>query len=180
MSNPVPGNMPTPAVISTTTISRIDLSASNAIKVVTTSLNRGSNNWSEWSVNFKDYLLSKHAWPYILGTVARPLEAVDPLGVVLWDANNEAIVAIMHSHCSLEEKLFLEGYSNASHAWTTLCERHEQIGPITQVTLICQLLQLCYRKSECFSMRSVNITESVWRIYSMLWTCLLPTPLPLL
>jgi len=101
------------------------------------------------------------------GTIVHPLEAVDPLGVALWDANNEAIVTIMRSCCSLEEKLFLKGYSNTSHAWTTLREHHEQIGPITQVTLIRQLLQLHYRKSEHFSTTSVNITESVQCIYAM-------------
>ena len=146
---------------------RIDLSASDAIKVVTSVLDRGSHNWSEWSINFKDYLLSKHAWAYVLGLVTCPIEAVDPASVDLWDANNEAIIAIMHGRCSLEEKLFLEGQTNAFHTWKILRDRHEQISPVAQITLIQKLLQLRYRKTERFAKVSLEITEAVRRIYAM-------------
>ena len=137
-------------VASPVPITKVDLSASDAVKVVTSVLDCGSHNWSEWSVNFKDYLLSKHAWAYILGSLIRPVEAVDPHGADLWDANNEAIIVIMHGCCSLEEKIFLEGQTNAYHAWKILCDWHEQIGPIAQITLIQKLLQPCYHKTERF------------------------------
>ena len=165
-TNPTPAPPVSVATIPTTPpISCIDLSASNAIKVVTSTLDRGSNNWSEWSVNFKDYLLSKHAWAYIPSAVTRPVEADDPVGVALWDANNEAIVAIMRGRCSLEEKLFLEGQTNAFRAWKILHKR--QIGPIAQINHIQKLLQLRYRKSERFAKTSLEVSETVRHIYAM-------------
>ena len=145
----------------------IDLSTSDTIKVITSVLDHSSHNWSEWSMNFKDYLLSKHAWVYILGLATHPIEAVNPASADLWDANNEAIVAIMCDHCSLEEKLFLEGQTNAFCAWKILHDCHEQIGPVAQITLIQKLLQLCYCTIEQFVKVSLEITEVVCCIYAM-------------
>ena len=154
-------------VASPVPITKVNLSASDAIKVVTSVLDHGSHNWSEWSINFKDYLLSKHTWAYILGSLVHPAEAVGPHGADLWDANNEAIVTIMRGCCSLEEKIFLEGQTNAYRAWKILRDRHEQIGLITQITLIQKLLQLRYRKTERFAKVSLEITEAVCCIYAI-------------
>jgi hypothetical protein len=102
------------------------------VKVITSTLEHGTNNWSQWHVNFlKDYLLSKHAWAYILSTIIHPVEADDPASATMWDTNNKAIIAIMRGYCTLEEKLFLKGQTNTFHAWRVLHEQHEQIGSIT-------------------------------------------------
>jgi hypothetical protein len=39
--------------------------------------------------------LSKHTWPYVLGTVSRPSEASEPFSAAMWDANNEVIITVM-------------------------------------------------------------------------------------
>ena len=141
-------------VASPVPITKVNLSASDTVKVVTSVLNHKSHNWSEWSINFKDYLLSKHTWTYVLGSLVCPAEAVDPHGADLWDANNKAIAVIMRGRCSLEEKI--------------LCDRHEQIGPIAQIMLIQKLPQLHYRKTERFVKVSLEITEAVCHIlYTM-------------
>ena len=158
-------------------ITKVDLSASDAVKVVTSVLDCRSHNWSKWSVNFKDYLLSKHAWAYILGSLIRPAEAMDPHGADLWDANTEVIIAIMYGHCSLEEKIFLEGQTDAYRAWKILCDRHEQIGPIAQITLIQKLLQLRYRKTERCKGQFRNHRSCSPHIH-MLWKCPPPRPSP--
>ena len=73
----------------------------------------------------------------------------------------------MRGRCSLEEKLFLEGQTNAFRAWKILHEWHEQIGPIAQINHIQKLLQLHYHKSERFVKTSLEISETVRHIYAM-------------
>lgn len=129
-------------------IAQINLSTTDAIKVVTSALDCGSNNWPKWSVNFKDYLLSKHAWPYVLGTINQPMETADSLSAAIWDVNNKAIVVTMHGHCTLKEKLFLIGQTNTFQVWNMLHEHHKQISLVAQINVIQKLLQACYKRNE--------------------------------
>lgn len=144
----------------------ITITQSDCSKVKTT-LEQSSNNWHIWCHDILRLINLSKANGYIKGTVPRPDERIHPDDATMWDDNNLCIVAAIASCADAKEQEFLRDYTDAHLAWEALRERHEMIGPISQILLIQCLHAVRYRKNERFSKTSHQIHELARRIYSM-------------
>ncbi|KAF8835000.1 hypothetical protein BDN67DRAFT_984921 [Paxillus ammoniavirescens] len=99
-------------------------------------LDRGKNNWSDWSFAMKLVLNQHLVSGYLLGTIKAPDAVLEPSMFNNWMLNNIAIVSALCSHVSHEDQWLLKDVTNAKEAWDTLHEHHKKVGPIAQILLI--------------------------------------------
>ncbi|KIK75242.1 hypothetical protein PAXRUDRAFT_19167 [Paxillus rubicundulus Ve08.2h10] len=126
-------------------------------------LDRGKNNWPDWSFAIKLALNQHLVGGYLTGNVAAPDPLTEPGAHNNWSLNNSAIVSALCSHVSHKDQCLLEDVTNATMAWNTLHERHEKIGPIAQILLIQELSELV-----CHIYRIRIPTEEVFLSIAML------------
>ncbi|KAF8833916.1 hypothetical protein BDN67DRAFT_1017049 [Paxillus ammoniavirescens] len=98
-------------------------------------LDRGKNNWPDWSFTMKLVLNQHLVGGYLAGNVVAPDPLTEPGAYNNWTLNNIAIVSALCSHISHEDQHLLEDITNAMEAWNTLCEQHEKVGPVELVLI---------------------------------------------
>ncbi|KZT20517.1 hypothetical protein NEOLEDRAFT_1075459, partial [Neolentinus lepideus HHB14362 ss-1] len=151
----------TPSVTAVTIPPSI-ISASNA---VTLDLHKG--NWMEWSDQNDRTLCICDLSGYLDGCISCPDAVVDPVGHQNWVMNNEVILGLLGLCAVQEERRIIDAAPDATTAWTNLHARHEQQGPLTQLTLIEEAFATWYTPDECLATTSHNLTELVKRIWAI-------------
>src|ERR1700690_3284519 len=130
-------------------------------------LEKSKNNWPRWKQTVLQCLQFVGLSDYLHGTVPQPDAVLEPRAHRNWGINNGAVIAFLGLKASEEEQEFIDGKTIASEIWTALRVRHEQEGPIAQILLIQQALDLCYSKSERLSSTSIKLADLVARIYAI-------------
>ena len=110
-------------------------------------LDMAKHNWLTWSEAMLNLFLLNSCGGYILGTVLRPSDDTSE-ATTNWDINNLCVIAAIKTKCTREESHFLQGSTNAHDAWTVLRNRHEKLGPVAQVLLIQEALEVQFHHSE--------------------------------
>ncbi|KIK75749.1 hypothetical protein PAXRUDRAFT_18731 [Paxillus rubicundulus Ve08.2h10] len=107
-------------------------------------LDRGKNNWSDWSFTIKLVLNQHLVGGYLTGTVLAPNPLTEPGAYNNWMLNNIAVVSALCSRVSHEDQHLLEDVTDAKQAWGILCERHEKRFSLTSSELS-DLVRRIYR-----------------------------------
>ena len=104
-------------------------------------LDMAKHNWLTWSEAMLNLFLLNSCGGYILGTVLRPSDDTSE-ATTNWGINNLCVIAAIKTRCTREESHFLQGSTNAHDAWTVLRNGHEKLGPVAQVLLIQEALEV--------------------------------------
>ncbi|KIJ06694.1 hypothetical protein PAXINDRAFT_91623, partial [Paxillus involutus ATCC 200175] len=128
-------------------------------------LDRGKNNWSDWSFAIKLVLNQHLVGGYLTGAVLAPNPLTEPGAYNNWTLNNIAVVSALCSRVSHEDQRLLEDVTDAKQAWGILRERHEKVGPIAQILLIQEVFAKRYTRGQRFSLTSSELSDLVRRIY---------------
>ncbi|KAK0468819.1 hypothetical protein IW261DRAFT_1573431 [Armillaria novae-zelandiae] len=132
-------------------------------------LNKEINNWQEWSDNVLNHLaMSGGIDGHLLNCLPCPDKSLEPRAYMNWQTNDRAICAFMNLKAVKAEKDFMSGHSSSSKAvWTALKMCHEQEGPIIQVNLIQEALNIRYSRSEWLAITTSRLVELNTRIWKM-------------
>ncbi|KZT18348.1 hypothetical protein NEOLEDRAFT_1080432, partial [Neolentinus lepideus HHB14362 ss-1] len=138
------------------------IAAAHAIKLDLT-----ENNYRAWAHENTHTLRLCGLGGYIDGRIVCPDRSSDPVGHNNWISNNESIIALFSLRAVQEERRFIDPATTAREAWDALRARHEQQGPLTQITLIEQAFAARYSTEERFATTSHRLTELVGRIWAI-------------
>ncbi|KZT20698.1 hypothetical protein NEOLEDRAFT_1075039 [Neolentinus lepideus HHB14362 ss-1] len=155
----------TPSVTAVT-IPPLIISASNAV-----TLDLHKSNWVEWSDQNDHTLHICSLGGYLDGRISCPDAVADPVGHQNWVTNNEVILGLLGLRAVQEERRIIDAAPDTATAWTNLRARHEQQGPLTQLTLIEEAFATWYTPDERLATTSHNLMELVKRI----WVIGIPT-----
>ncbi|THU77772.1 hypothetical protein K435DRAFT_877416 [Dendrothele bispora CBS 962.96] len=104
---------------------------------------------------------------YLKGRILCPSAETEPRAYSNWNANNRSILGFMGLVIDEAEQEIIDGASTAAAAWKLLVQRHAQEGPIKQVQLIQEALNVGYSTSEKYSTTSSKLTTLNKRIWDM-------------
>ena len=124
----------------------------NTIPIVTSlftseRLNKNKSNWQEWSQDLLECLsMSQGLDGHLDGTLVCPDDSTEPRAHHNWKINDKAVQAFMSNKSVRAEHEFINGanINTAKKAWDALKKRHEVQGPIQQVLLIQEALDVQY------------------------------------
>src|SRR5882762_5206979 len=135
---------PTPLPVSALTISNGMFSTlSNDAKFSNLCLSK--DNWPKWSQKIIKVMEMSELNEYLYGKVPQPDITADPASFKNWKGNNKKLIGFLKAYVEDGEKSYLQ--TDMEHtAWTSLINRHEKQGPITQVRLIQEALSISYPK----------------------------------
>jgi hypothetical protein len=141
----------TTVALQTTPIPIVALTISNRMFSTLTNNNKFSSlcllkdNWPKWSQKIFEVMEMSELDDYLAGTVPIPDTTTNAVSLRNWKGNNKKLIGFLKAHVEDGEKSFL-AMDNAHTVWTSLRDRHEKQGPITQVHLIQELLSIYYPK----------------------------------
>ena len=131
-------------------------------------LDKNKSNWQVWSRDILDYLsMSKGLDGHLDGTSTCPNVSYEPCAYHNWKINNKAIHSFMSKNSVRAEHDFINGINitTAKQAWDALKGWHEVEGPIQQVLLIQEALEIRYTHSgedlSVTSSRFANLNERI-------------------
>ncbi|THU81941.1 hypothetical protein K435DRAFT_872818 [Dendrothele bispora CBS 962.96] len=104
---------------------------------------------------------------YLDGCILCPNADTEPRAYSNWNANNGSILGFMGLVIDDAEQEIIEGANTAQAAWTLLTQRHAQEGPVKQVQLIQEALNVRYSSSEKYSTTSSKLTTLNKHIWDM-------------
>ncbi|RDB22793.1 hypothetical protein Hypma_010277 [Hypsizygus marmoreus] len=126
------------------------------------------NNWSSWSKHVEGILqMSGGLDRYLHGKTAEPDSALEPRANENWQINDAAVCAFLRSKCAPAELSIIEDSKSSLATWTTLLSRHKLQGPISQVSLIQEALNVRYSTSTPFAETTAHIRSLNKRIWDM-------------
>src|SRR5271169_3788012 len=134
-------------------------------------LNKNKSNWQEWSHDLQECLsMSQGLDGHLDGTSTCPDVSFEPRAYRNWKINDRAIRAFMSNKSTRAEHDFINGGDilTARNAWDALKKRHEVQGPIQQVLLIQEALDVRYSHSgeqlSVTSSRFADLNECIWNM----------------
>ncbi|THU94136.1 hypothetical protein K435DRAFT_839995 [Dendrothele bispora CBS 962.96] len=132
------------------------------------SLSKDQNHFSSWKRQFIQTLrMNQGADGYLTGRILCPSADTEPRAYSNWNANNGSILGFMGLVIDEAEQEVIDGASTAEAAWKLLVKRHAQEGPVKQVQLIQEALNVRYSPSEKYSTTSSKLTTLNKRIWDM-------------
>ncbi|THU78597.1 hypothetical protein K435DRAFT_811417 [Dendrothele bispora CBS 962.96] len=132
------------------------------------SLSKDQNHFSSWKRQFIQTLrMNQGADGYLDGRILCPSAETEPRAYSNWNANNGSILGFMGLVVDDAEQEIIEGAKTAEAAWNLLVQRHAQEGPVKQVQLIQEALNIRYSSSEKYSTTSSKLTTLNKRIWDM-------------
>ncbi|THV06970.1 hypothetical protein K435DRAFT_789061 [Dendrothele bispora CBS 962.96] len=131
-------------------------------------LSKDQNHFSSWKRQFIQTLrMNQGADGYLDGRILCPSADKEPRAYSNWNANNGSILGFMGLVIDDAEQEIIEGANTAQTAWNLLTQRHAQEGPVKQVQLIQEALNVRYSSSEKYSSTSSKLTTLNKRIWDM-------------
>ena len=134
-------------------------------------LDKNASNWQEWSRDLLECLsMSQGLDSHLDGTSICPDVLSEPRAHRNWKINDKAIRAFMSNRSVRAKHDFINGgdITSAKQAWDALKKRHEIQGPIQQVLLIQEALEVRYTRSgEQLSVTSSKLADLNERIWNM-------------
>jgi len=103
------------------------------------------DNWPKWSQKIIEVMEMSELDEYLYGKVPQADITADLASFKNWKGNNKKLIGFLKAYVEDGEKPYLQ--TDVAHtAWTSLINRHEKQGPITQVRLIQEALSISYPK----------------------------------
>jgi gag-polypeptide of LTR copia-type len=130
-------------------------------------LDKSKNNWTKWKRVVIQCLGMVGLDDYLTGSVICPDSEKEPRAAVNWRTNDKVVRSFIGLKSSEEEQEYIEPHSTAAEVWTSLKSRHKQEGPITQILLIQEALNVRYVKSERLSTTSTKLSDLNTRIFAI-------------
>ena len=131
-------------------------------------LDLACNNWVTWHQNVILVLqLSGGLDLYLEGLIPEPDPAIEPRAHINWLINNRAVCALMKTHCSPTELTVIAKCHTALATWTTLKNRHEQQGTVSQIQLMQEAFLIRYSTTKTFADTSEDLRVLNERIWAM-------------
>ena len=134
-------------------------------------LDKNKSNWQEWSRDILDCLsMSKGLDGHLDGTSTCPDVSYELRAYRNWKINDKAVHSFMSKNSVRAEHDFINGADlpTTKHAWDALKARHEVQGPIQQVLLIQEALDIHYSRSgeqlSITSSRFADLNECIWNM----------------
>ncbi|THU84427.1 hypothetical protein K435DRAFT_806709 [Dendrothele bispora CBS 962.96] len=132
------------------------------------SLSKDQNHFSSWKRQFIQTLrMNQGADGYLDGRILPPNRDSEPRAYSNWNANNGSILGFMGLVIDDAEQEVIDGAATAQVAWDLLVQRHAQEGPVKQVQLIQEALNVRYSSSEKYSTTSSKLTTLNKHIWDM-------------
>lgn len=135
-------------------------------------LDRSAGNWPSWSRHVKLILrMSTGLDRHLTGNAPEPDADIEPRAHDNWTINDGAVCAFIASRCAPSEQSFIDNCTSALSMWTTLQTRHQLQGPLNQITLIQQAMNIKYSINTPFA----DTTAAIRSINSRIWDMGAPT-----
>ena len=150
-----PPSVPLAPAIQASLISQIEL------------LDKSKNNWTRWKRVVVQCLGMVGLDDYLTASVPCPDAVAEPRGFANWHSNDKVVRSFLGLKLSEEEQEFIEGKATTAEVWTALKSRHEQEGPITQILLIQEALNIHYSKTERLSAVSTKLADLNTHIFAI-------------
>lgn len=136
-------------------------------------LDKTLNNWPSWSQHMILVLrLSKGLHAYINPKSTCPLESVEPRAHRNYLSNDDTVRAFILMKCADAEHPTIISCDTAVDMWAALQLRHEQQGPISQITLLQEAFAVRYSPNVPFS----ETTLIFQKLNKRIWDMGTPTP----
>lgn len=81
------------------------------------------NNYRDWSVRVKTYLIAQELWDIIEGTTEPPRQADDEAVFKTWNKKNFMALHVIQNSCGPDAFYEIKKISSAKVAWDTLAEQ---------------------------------------------------------
>ena len=130
-------------------------------------LDKSKNNWAKWKRIVIQCLGMVGLDDYLTGGIVCPDAATEPRAAANWRANDKVVCAFLGLKACEEGQEFIEGKTSTKDMWDSLKARHEQEGPITQILLIQEALNVRYSRSERLSTVSTKLADLNTRIFAI-------------
>ncbi|EGN92326.1 hypothetical protein SERLA73DRAFT_157062 [Serpula lacrymans var. lacrymans S7.3] len=105
-------------------------------------------------------------WLHIDGSITKPNITIDPSSAANWEVNNKAIIGFLQNR-SADNKKDLEKCVTAKDAWAILVQHHKQTGPVLQILLIQQFLDIKYNHVKTYSDTSRCLSDFARWIFAI-------------
>ncbi|EGO27079.1 hypothetical protein SERLADRAFT_434853 [Serpula lacrymans var. lacrymans S7.9] len=103
---------------------------------------------------------------HIDGSITKPNITIDPSSAANWEVNNKAIIGFLQNR-SADNKKDLEKCVTAKDAWAILVQHHKQTGPVLQILLIQQFLDIKYNHVKTYSDTSRCLSDFARWIFAI-------------
>ena len=130
-------------------------------------LDKSKNNWTKWKRVVVQCLGMVGLDDYLTGSTVCPDATKEPRAAQNWRTNDKVVRSFIGLKSAEEEQEYIENQVSAAAMWTVLKDRHKKEGPITQILLIQEALNVRYSKSERLSATSTKLSDLNSRIFAM-------------
>lgn len=129
-------------------------------------LDKLKGNYHEWLNEIELALLFNGHHEYVLDAVPEPIPSVTPHAHDNWKANMCLANTFLTSSVDPQECKLLDLKVNTITSWKNIKERHQKEGPIQQVTLLQQVLNIhCIKESSL-----PEVTNKICDLVEHAWT----------
>lgn len=130
-------------------------------------LDRTKDNWTAWLQIFNNVLgMSGGLYRYPEGLTVKPDRRIEPRAANNWEDNDRAVLSFIRLHIATSEREYVAKCATSKEAFDTLRDRHEKQGPLKQVLIMHEALNVSYSRSEDFSITTTRLQDLNQRIWS--------------
>ncbi|KAF8881440.1 hypothetical protein BD779DRAFT_1473363 [Infundibulicybe gibba] len=132
-------------------------------------LSKNADNWHSWSTCMRNLLTLSNGGlhRYLNNTALIPDPVTEPRASYNYALNDESVRAFIHTKCDFSEHSYIEECATAHEMWSVLKTRHEQQGPISQITLLQEAFTIRYSHAVPFAETAARISVINRRIWAM-------------
>lgn len=130
-------------------------------------LDKLATNYKDWEDEISIVLSLNGLYGYVTGTTPAPEASQEPRAYNNWKHNDDLANALITSSITKSEKDFFDRSKPSKKNWETLKERHQNEGPVKQVTLLQQALNTQCSKEEPLPLTARKICDLIQRAFEI-------------
>ncbi|KAK2467749.1 hypothetical protein APHAL10511_000044 [Amanita phalloides] len=128
-------------------------------------LDQLKSNWTTWNPDILIALTLNGLDEYIEGTLTQPNATSEPRTHANWKANNQLAHGFLLQYIDSRERDHVKDTTSAKACWDALKNRHEKEGPVGQLQLLTQALQMTFLNDKTLPKTAAVMDDLISRAF---------------